>query len=220
MSNNERIARDKAIALASGVMRWIGTHCDKLEIAGSIRREKETVGDIEIVCQPHNPIALANTLDNLVEGGTIKKALYRRVDKNRVETFGPRWGDRLKCFTIGGATVELAIADELNFGYLLWLRTGPSDGNTFVMTRMMQEKAAMRFSDGYGWLCDYEGNAPVYQHKLALPDEQTLFKTLGMNFIRPLWRNEGVYRAEWKGVLPKHLLDEYAVKELKQKRLL
>jgi DNA polymerase/3'-5' exonuclease PolX len=219
MSDGERVARDKALILAEGVMKWIGDCCDKVEIAGSIRREKETVGDIEIVCQPHNPLALVNTLDTLVAEGTITKALYRHVDTNKKETWRTRWGDRLKCFVLAGVNVELAIGDVDNFGYLHWLRTGPSDGNTFVMTRMKQEKAAMRFNDGYAWLVDYVGEQPTYSHKLSLPTEAMVFRTLGMDYINPLWRGEKIYQAEWKGVMPKYLLDEYRVREPKQKRL-
>lgn len=219
MSNNERIPRDKAEVIATGVIKWIEDCCDKVEIAGSIRREKETVGDIEIVCQPHNPMALRATLDTLVQKGTITKALYRHVDRDKKETMRPRWGDKLKCFVLAGATVELSIGDENNFGYIHWLKTGPSDGNTYIMTRMAQEKAAMRFDNGYGWIVEYSGNSPVYQHKLALPDEQTLFQCLGMGFIRPLWRGEALYKAEWQGVLSKYQLDEFRVREPKQQKL-
>lgn len=219
MSDNERIPRDKALVLAEGVMKWLESYCTKIEIAGSLRREKETVGDIEIVCQPHNMPGLRHTLDSLVEQGTIDKKLYRHADKNKKTSYVPRWGDKLRCFLLAGTTVELHIGDIHNFGYLHWLNTGPSDGNTYIMSRLAQEKAAIRFDKGYGWLCDYTGNHPVYQHKLSLPDEQTMFKCLGMDFIRPLWRGERLYRANWTGALAKYLLDEFRVREPKQQKL-
>lgn len=215
MSSNDRVERDKALILATGVINWIKSYCDKVEIAGSLRREKETVGDIEIVIQPHNRNGLDITLNRLIEDGTIKKAWY--ANKGGMVT---RWGDRLKCFVIAGVTVEMAIGDADNFGYLYWLRTGPSDGNKFVVTRMMVENAAMRFHDGYGWLCDYVGDTPEYRHKMHLPDEETVFKALGFsNVINPLWRSEKLYKAEWKGVLPRYLLADMLADEFKQKRL-
>lgn len=219
MSDNTRIPRDKALVIAEGIITWLESCCTKIEIAGSLRREKETVGDIEIVCQPHNMPGLRNTLDTLVAEGTITKKLYRHADKNKKVTYLPRWGDKLKCFVLADVTVELHIGDSHNFGYLYWLCTGPSDGNTFVMSKMAAEKSAIRFDKGYGWLCDYAGNTPVYQHKLHLPDEETLFKCLGMGFIRPLWRSEGVYKAEWQGALPKYRLDEFRVREPRQQKL-
>ena len=39
MSDGERVARDKALILAEGVAKWIADCCDKVEIAGSIRRD-------------------------------------------------------------------------------------------------------------------------------------------------------------------------------------
>ena len=212
MSSSERIEREKALVLSGGIINWLQPYCDKIEVAGSIRREKETVGDIEIVCQPHNRIGLDTTLSGLIENGSIRKATYGK---------STRWGDRLKCFILSGVNVELAIGDSDNFGYLMWLRTGPSDGNTFVMTRMMIEKSAMRFAKGYGWLCEYIGDNPTYKHKLSLPDEETVFKAFGFEtVINPLWRGEKLYKAEWKGVLPAYQLDALRVNEPKQRRLL
>lgn len=212
MSSSERVPREKALILAEGVVNWLQPYCDKIEIAGSIRREKETVGDIEIVCQPHNRNGLDVALSTLIENESIRKAHYG--DKTR-------WGDRLKCFVLSGVNVELAIGDSDNFGYLYWLRTGPSDGNTFVMTRMMVEKSAMRFDKGYGWIVEYVGDNPTYKHKLSLPDEETVFKAFGFEtVINPLWRGEKLYKAEWQGVLPAFRLDAMRANELKQRRLL
>jgi DNA polymerase/3'-5' exonuclease PolX len=219
MSDNTRIARDKALVIAEGVIKWLESYCTQIAYAGSLRREKETVGDIEIVCLPHNPIALSATLDNMVEAGTIKKRVYGWKTKQGQVQDRTRWGDKLKCFILDGTTVELHIGDIHNFGYLYWLNTGPDDGNKFVMSKLAAAKAAIRFDKGYGWLVDYTGNTPVYQHKLALPDEQTLFKCLGMDFIRPLWRSERVYNAEWRGALVKYQLDEFRVREPKQQKL-
>lgn len=212
MSSSERVPYGKALVLAGGIINWLQPYCDKIEVAGSIRREKETVGDIEIVCQPHNRHGLDVTLNGLIENGSIRKAMYG--DKTR-------WGDRLKCFVLSGVNVELAIGDADNFGYLLWLRTGPSDGNKYVVTRMLVENSAMRFKDGYGWLCEYIGDNPTYKHKLSLPDEETVFKALGFEtVINPLLRGEKLYKAEWKGVLPGYQLDVLRVNEPQQRRLL
>lgn len=212
MSSSERVDREKASVLALGVVNWLRPYCDKIEVAGSIRREKATVGDIEIVCQPSNRHGLDATLAGLIENETIRKATYGN---------STRWGERLKCFVLSDVNVELAIGDADNFGYLYWLRTGPGDANTFVMTRMMKEKSAMRFDKGYGWLVDYVGDNPTYRHKLHLPDEETLFEALGFEtVISPLWRSEKMYKAEWKGVLPAYLLADLAVSEPKQRRLL
>ena len=216
MSDGPRIPREQALVLASAVVEWLRSSCQQIEIAGSIRRERETVGDIEIVCLPHTKAGLDAVLENMLEAGTIKLAKYRFQN-----SFRTRWGERLKCFTVGAATVELSIGDSDNFGYLLWLRTGPAKGNKFVVTRMKVERSAMRFERGYGWLVRYVDGVPKYEHKLSLPDETTVFHALALPEIEPKARSEAAYRAAWVGVQPRYVLDALKVEsdELKQKRL-
>jgi DNA polymerase/3'-5' exonuclease PolX len=42
----------KAVAIANRIVEILGPHCDKIDIAGSVRRKKEIVGDLEICCIP------------------------------------------------------------------------------------------------------------------------------------------------------------------------
>lgn len=215
MSSGDRIAREKALVLAEGVCKWLSGNCERIEIVGSIRREKATVGDIEIVCLPANKPGLNSALATLIENGSIKKKMYRQ--KTKLIT---RWGERMKSMVIHGVTCELYIADADNYGYIKWLRTGPADGNLAVVTRMDREAAAMRFHQGYGWITSYENGYPVYESKLHLPDEGTVFKCLGLgDVIDPKWRREDVYAANWKGVLPGYLLHEHRADEPKQRKL-
>jgi DNA polymerase/3'-5' exonuclease PolX len=52
MSNGEKIQRWQAMTVANTMMARLAGVCDRVEIAGSLRRCKEMVGDIEIVCIP------------------------------------------------------------------------------------------------------------------------------------------------------------------------
>ena len=42
----------KAKKWADRIVEILAPHCDRIEIAGSIRRQKPTIGDIEVVCIP------------------------------------------------------------------------------------------------------------------------------------------------------------------------
>lgn len=42
-----------ASRLANRIVELLAPHCERIDVAGSIRRECEQVGDIEIVAQPH-----------------------------------------------------------------------------------------------------------------------------------------------------------------------
>ena len=219
MSTGERIPRDKANALANGVIVWLESHCEQIEIVGSIRREKATVGDIEIVCRPGNIYQFNSTLNTLIKDGHIKKKHYPsgKIGSGKTVT---RWGERMKSMVIYGVTCELFIADNDNYGYIKWLRTGPGDANQYVVSRMKRERSFMRFKDGYGWICSYQGDAVSYDTKLHLPDEEAVFHALGMgNVIPPKFRHEKVYGERWKGVLPGYLLDKLKADEPKQRKL-
>ncbi len=218
MSSNKRIPLDHAIALAAQAQELFGHLCQTKTVAGSIRREKETDGDIEFVVIPRNLQALLIRLDSLVEAGTIKKALYRYADKNGKSSYRPRWGEKLRCFWYQDATIELAIANENNYGYILWLRTGPAEANQYVMTRLSMDNAPLRFKDGYAWLCEYRGDTPYYRHKLHIPDEETFFQALGMNQVSPQWRSERLYKANWNSPAAA-ILEHMIIQDVKQRKL-
>jgi DNA polymerase (family 10) len=51
-SSTDRIPLAQAEAIAVGVMEQLDPHCEVISLAGSIRRQRPTIGDIEIVCVP------------------------------------------------------------------------------------------------------------------------------------------------------------------------
>ena len=220
MSSNERTPLAQAQEIADEVSNMIDKLCATLTIAGSIRRQREDVGDIEIVVIPANAGSLRARLDNLVMKGVISQARYRHVDGKGNESFVPRWGDKLRCFIYKGVTIELAIANPDNYGYSLWLHTGPADANKFIMNKLIEEQAAIRFHDGYGWLTEYKGSAALYRDKLSIPDEASLWKALRLPEIAPRWRTAQLYQTEWTGSASKFLLMDMVIKDPKQQKLI
>lgn len=74
MSNDLRQPRDKALLIAQALISLLKPHCKRIEICGSLRREKPDVGDIDIVAIP-SPTLLEHT-DHLVSQGILSKAIY------------------------------------------------------------------------------------------------------------------------------------------------
>ena len=190
MSSGNRVPLHTAQIIANQFYDLLSDLPGHMTIAGSIRRKKPSIGDIEIVCLPENRIELLNRLDMLEQDGTIKKALYG--DKSR-------WGDRLRGCIFQRMQVEVTIADKDNFGYQLWLRTGPGDKNKFVMTQMIIHKPPVRFGDGYAWHVKYDEDVAGGFRQLAklhIPDEWKLYHILGMREILPWERTEQAYRRQ------------------------
>lgn len=183
-----------AHTLVKSFAEIIRGECEKLVVAGSIRRGQPYVKDAELVAIPKP--GLLPLLDRLVELGTISKALYGAGSH--------RWGPKYRGLNYGELRVEISLADGDNWGNMLWLRSGPRDGNEFVMGYISHTNPAIRFKEGFvwhsaaGWKWLPKGKEHEWQAddrvKLRVPDEETLFKLLGMPYIPPGERGEQRYK--------------------------
>ena len=172
--------------------------CDRLEVGGSIRRGAPYVKDAELIAIPnvHNsPHNLHAVLDSLVERGIIQKARYGEKQTTR-------WGMKYRGLLFQGIKVEIFMADETNWGFVKWLRTGPGQANQYIMSTLIYQRVPLRFIDGDGWYSP--GNLwhkpkdkwlAADQVQLAIPDEETLFALLGMPYLPPTERSEQRYKA-------------------------
>lgn len=156
------------------------------EVCGSIRRGKALVGDIEIVALPEDRRVLLARLDHLILDGTCSKALYGNA-------MSPRWGETYRGLMFEGMKVEVFCATKENHGYTRWLRTGPGEANTYVMTRMKQTDWPVRFRAGYAWHMQGIEGAIGEGIKLDASTEALVFQYLGISYMAPDARSEGAY---------------------------
>lgn len=191
MSSGERIPLAKADEIAGAVVALVADCCQWIEVCGSVRRRKATVGDIEIVAVPADRQHLLARLDRLVLEGKIKKARYGA-------TVQERWGDTYRGFEFQDVRFEIFLADKDNRGYIQWLRTGPGDANQFIMWRMQAGSWPIRFMDGYAWHVQYyaDQTSLLSRRRLSVPDEDVLFRLLMMpRTVAPIDRSEKLYHA-------------------------
>ncbi len=172
----------QALPLAAKIKSALSPACERIEIAGSIRRRKATVGDIEIVAIPKyipdmaaqlslfdDPPKLVSALDMLLERLTRDKPNFRRGNKN---------GDYMKNFLLeyneeADIPIELYLCTPENWGYIFALRTGPGDFNKAWVTQ--QRKKGLlpnRYSFSGGWL--HKDGKP-----LCTPEESDVFDLIG-----------------------------------------
>lgn len=173
-----------ARAAAKQVIALINTFCERVEIAGSIRRGKENPKDAELVIIP-TPQLLSH-LDKLVTQGHLKKALY---GANKTT----RWGTNYRGVDVDGVKVEMFMADAENWGYIYWLRTGPGDANTHVMKwRSFTQKTATWYAkDGYI-------HDSATGERIVIADEQAMFSVLGTAYLEPHQRTLERYQQIFK----------------------
>ncbi len=158
---------------------------ERLEVAGSYRRRKETVGDVDIVAVASDPAALS---DALVAYDEVATVLGRGETKTSVELGS-------------GLQVDLRVVAADRFGGALLYFTGSKEHNVELRQRSLER----------GWhLNDYglfEGGEPgkdrVGGKLLASETEADIYARLGMAFVPPeLREGRGEVEAAAAGNLP------------------
>ncbi|MFY9637755.1 MAG: DNA polymerase/3'-5' exonuclease PolX [Methanobacterium sp.] len=155
-------------------------YVNRVEIAGSIRRRKETVGDIDILVTTTNPLdvmeffSTMDMVDDIVVKGPTKSTV------------------RLK---ESGIDVDLRALDDEIFGSALMYFTGSKETN--VELRRIAIAKGLKLSE-YGV---FKGD-----DLLSGRTEDEVFQTLGMSYIEPeLRENSGEIEAAINNKLPKLL---------------
>jgi hypothetical protein len=190
MMSDERMPLAQAREIVERLVERIAGRCERIEIAGSIRRGRADVKDAEIVVIP--TADLFADLDEMVAQGAIRKALYGEQGLTR-------WGTAYRGLVFDGLRVEIFTADVHSWGNQFWLRTGPGDANQFVMKWLIWKRAPLRFQGGHVW---HSANwlqaggvwAADDKRKLSLREEADLFAVLGMPEIEPGLRSDLIYR--------------------------
>ncbi len=164
-----------ALVAAQSIVDALRPACHRIEIAGSLRRKKETVGDIEIVAVPvsrrdlfGNPDPKVTALDVLLSelGVTFAKE-------------GPKY----KQFSWDGAQVDLFLANPVTWGVIFMLRTGSAHFSRRMVTPKMWGGLMpddLHVEGGQVWR---RGEA------LYTPEETNLFDLWGMQYIAPEQRD-------------------------------
>lgn len=166
----------------------------RAEIAGSLRRGRETIGDVDLVCAPKDQAGGGSIAEEFVKFPEIERVLGQGTTKASV-------------VTAGGLQVDLRIVPEENFGAALLYFTGSKDHN--VKIRGLAQDKRMTLNEwGLYKLTEYEkapkktAEAPPIK-AVASQSEEDVYKKLGLPFIVPELREDrGEIEAGLKGELP------------------
>ncbi len=168
-----------AETIANKVRTHILQAMDRVEVAGSIRRKKEIVGDIEICGIPADRARLINLLGEV--GQHIKPGVPGAVPWTpKVEA------KYLRIRLTEGMNLDVFLGTPENWGGLFMMRTGSGaspDGNAFhgfipgIFGRWKK-------LSGGGRMTDCMPTMPTGE-QLHIPEEQDFFDILEMNFVPP-----------------------------------
>jgi DNA polymerase (family 10) len=163
----------------------------RVEAAGSFRRRRETVGDLDLLATAADP-------------GPVMDRFASHPQIGRVEARGPT---RSTATLISGLQVDLRVVPAESFGAALVYFTGSKAHNVKLRQRGVARK--LRISE-YGVFRggDVETGGPLAGRRVAGRTEEEVYASVGLPWIPPELREDrGELEAAAAGALPR-LLEE------------
>ena len=171
---------NEALLVACNIIEAIKSTCHRIEIAGSIRRKKPMVHDIDLVAWPiYENETVKDLFGFQLEGS--QPTPYKLFDALQVISRNPK----ARIITIQRnqddipLEIYLAEPDGSNYGALLQMRTGSAEFNIKLASRA--KRMGIHYKAGYG-LFDKDGRRSDDGDYLS---ELGIFKRLGLEFIPP-----------------------------------
>lgn len=159
--------------IAERLKTELAPYCERIEIAGSIRRQKPEVKDIELVVIPkHVP---ADMFGSTTEPHPDFCRIINALEKVKGEPTG-KYTQRI---LPEGIKVDIFIADPDNWGLIYAIRTGSADFSYKIL--------------GGAWVrCGYKSvNGYLMEGEKRVPvrEEEELFRLLRLPFTPPEQRS-------------------------------
>lgn len=157
----------------------------KIAVAGSLRRGRDTVGDIDI----------------LAKASDSRKAMDVFTSYPDVESVIAKGETKSSVSLRSGPQVDLRIVDDLCFGAASLYFTGSKQHN--IKIRKIAKSRGYKVSE-YGM---FKTGASGQERMVAGATEEDMYKALGMEFIAPELREDrGEVEAAMTGGLPRELV--------------
>ncbi len=142
---------------------------EKVEICGSFRREEETIGDLDVLVVSKKPKEVMNAF---VTFSKVKEVLSQGPTKTSVRI-------------TDGFQIDLRVVNEKQFGSALLYFTGSKEHNI--------ELRRIALSKGYT-LSEYGLFTLKDKRWIAGRTEEEIYKKLGLYYVLPKQRKEGLLR--------------------------
>jgi DNA polymerase (family 10) len=166
--------RSEVEPLASKILETIRPFCVQVEVAGSFRRGKSIINDLDFVVQPYtDQIRVSNQWLTM-----LKKV------RSDFDAITEKQGDKLATLYLpfvskkgnGHVQIDFYRADPTTWGILLLVRTGSKEHNVKLCKLAIQKGLRLQYSVG---LVDQTGRV------VAGRSEEQVFQALGLPFIAP-----------------------------------
>ncbi len=176
LRGSDRMLLGEALELAEYVISQLRDVCERIAYAGSLRRMKETVGDIDV-------LAVGNSIE----------IMERFVLMDRVSEVIAK-GDTKSSVLIGTRQVDIRVVPAESWGAALQYFTGSKEHN--VHLREIAKERGLKINE-YGVFRVDTGE------KVAGETEEEVYSSIGLEYIPPELREDrGEIEAAFEGRLP------------------
>jgi DNA polymerase (family 10) len=156
----------EAEEIAEQIKAAVASHCEKIEVAGSIRRQKPTVHDIDFVAIAKNDAEWQKITEELKRN----KAELSCSGNSVIKALVPSEKSLFK--------VDFYRAQPNTLGIHLLVRTGSAEHNTWLATQAISKGMRIKYSQGL----TKDGNV------IAGETEQSVFEALSLPTPEPSQR--------------------------------
>jgi DNA polymerase/3'-5' exonuclease PolX len=182
-TNDKRWPAQQAMAVAAELMERLQARCERIVVAGSLRRGKQFVGDVELLFIPRmgerqkglfatEPFSLADEcIAEMLDAGILRK----RPSK----IGGFTWGEsnKLAIHAASGIPVDLFSTTSAKWWVSLVVRTGSLETNMKLTTGAQRLHRSL---NAYG-----EGVTNEDGSKTAATSERDVFDLCGISYLEP-----------------------------------
>jgi DNA polymerase (family X) len=168
---------------------------EEAEIAGSLRRRRETIGDVDLICAVKDAKAAGHVAEAFTQFPQVQRVLGHGTTKASI-------------LTTDGLQVDLRIVPIIHFGAALQYFTGSKEHN--VKLRSLANDKGMTLNEwGLYRLSEYDKSekktgAPPDAKSVASRTEKDIYAALGLAVPDPLLREDrGEIEAAAANKLPK-----------------
>ena len=179
-----------ALKNATEIVELLSPFCNRIEIAGGVRRHKENPHDIEIVCIPRvtkttvqvglvgdQQFVDENRLDQCIKD-CLGSGIFELGDLDKAGKKAPS-GPRYYRLKYNGQKVDIfTVLPPAQWGVIFLIRTGNSDfSHWFVQAGWKDGKRVI------------DGQIVQNGKALSTPEEKDAFEAMGLQWVDPIQRN-------------------------------
>lgn len=168
----------KAEKIAHKYVDLLSPFCERIEIAGSVRRKKPEVKDIEIVCIP-KIVNVINDWEEMWQSLTHEEVHpeFVKIVNTLPKVKGEPTGKYTQRILPEGINLDLFMANKENWGYILAIRIGPDGYSKYLADTWVRL--------GYKGI---DGMLTKNGQPIPVPEEKDLFWLLGLEYVEPEYR--------------------------------